>query len=105
MKEQEPMTRIVRQLRSGQITIPAEFRKRLGIEENSLLQLTLAKDELRIRPVSIKADMEGSSWLHHLYERFAPVREEAEKFSEEEVDTAIDRAVTAVRKKHAQGRL
>ena len=35
------MSRIVRPLRGGQITIPAEFRKELGITEESVLQVTL----------------------------------------------------------------
>lgn len=99
------MTRIVRQLRSGQITIPAEFRKKLGINEDSLLQLTLTEGELHMRPVAIKAGQEGSPWLRELYERFAPVRDEGTKFSGEEIDTAIDEAVTAVRATHAQRRL
>ena len=43
--ERKRTSKIVRQLRGGQITIPAEFRKRLGID--SLLQMTLAGDELR----------------------------------------------------------
>lgn len=105
MKEQTPMTRIVRQLRSGQITIPAEFRKQLGIDEDSFLQLTLAEGELRMRPVTIKTGQVGSPWLRELYERFAQVRDEATKFSGEEIDTAIDEAVTAVRATHAQRRL
>jgi hypothetical protein len=39
----------------------------------------------------------GSSWLRELYGQFAPVREEAKAFSEEEIDAAIDDAIEAVR--------
>jgi hypothetical protein len=39
--------------------------------------------------------------LKQLYERFAPVREEAKDMSEEEVDMAIIQAVKAVRTEHA----
>lgn len=101
MKEREPMTRIVRPLRSGQITIPAEFRKLLGITEDSVLQMMLREGELRIRPMRVTETAAGSPWLKDLYDLFAPVREEAAAMSEEEVDEAIRGAVTASRKKHA----
>lgn len=101
MKEREPMTRIVRPLRGGQITIPAEFRKQLGIGEDSVLQLILQGKELRIKPLRLKETAEGSPWFSELYQQFAPVREEAAALSKEEVDAAIDEAVRATRKKHA----
>lgn len=100
MAKKEPMTRIVRQLRSGQVTIPANFRKELGIGEDTLLQMTLDHGELRIRPVQVRAGGEGSAWLKELYERFGPVREEAADMSEGEIDAEIDRAVAHVREKH-----
>jgi AbrB family looped-hinge helix DNA binding protein len=95
------MTRLIRPLRSGQITIPVEFRKKLGINEESLLQLTLADGELRLRPVHVAESKESSDWLKQLYERFAPVYAEAENMSEEEIDLAIMQAVRAVREEHA----
>ena len=100
-KVKERRTKIVRSLRSGQITIPAEFRKELGITEETMLQLTLEGGELRIRPLQVKDSAAGSAWLKHLYERFAPVREEAAQYTEEEIDAAIDQAVRAVRRQHA----
>ncbi len=105
MKEHERVTRIVRPLRSGQITIPAEFRKRLGITEDSLLQVTLAGRELRIKPVKATETGPGSPWLKELYDLFASVRERAAHYSEEEVNAAIDQAVAAVRKGYAKGRV
>jgi len=95
------MTRLIRPLRSGQITIPVEFRKKLGINEESLLQLTLMDGELRLRPVHLTESKESSDWLKQLYERFTPVREEAKDISEEEIDLAIEQAVKAVREEHA----
>lgn len=97
-------TRIVRQLRSGQITIPAEFRKKLGIGEASLLKLTLGEGELRIRPVELKRKAGDSPWFKQLYDLFAPVRQEAAPIAEEEVNAAIDQAVSAVREKYGRRR-
>ena len=94
-------TRVVRQLRGGQITIPAEFRKRLGITQDSLLQITLEEDELRLRPSPLTQTVNGSPWFKELYEAFAPVREEAAKYSNEEINAAIEQAVDSVRKKHS----
>ena len=101
VKDDPPMTKIVRSLRSGQITIPAEFRRRLGIQDESVLQMTLENGELRIKPVEVKP--KGSPWLRELYEHFAPVREEILKrgISEEELNADIDAAVDDVRKGHA----
>jgi len=92
------MNKVIWPLRSGQITIPSEFRKALGIAANTPLQLTLTEGELRIKPVQVSERKEGSPWVKELYLHFAPVREEASKYSEEEINSAIDEAVKAVRK-------
>lgn len=98
MARAERTTAIVRTLGHGQITIPAAFRKRLGIDSETLLQMTLEDGELRIKPLRVAAT---ATWLKELYERFASVREEASRYSEAEVDEAIDAAVAAARKRRA----
>lgn len=103
MAERKAPTKVTRALRGGQITIPVEFRKRLGITDETLLQVSLEGDELRIKPVHMPRTAAGSPWLQELYDQFAPVREEASGVTEEEVNAAIDRAVAAVRRKHAAG--
>jgi bifunctional DNA-binding transcriptional regulator/antitoxin component of YhaV-PrlF toxin-antitoxin module len=93
------MSKIVRSLRGGQVTIPAAFRKELGINEETMLRMTLANGELRIKPVEVTEPTKGSPWLRELYEYFAPVREEILRrgISEEEVNADIDAAIAAVR--------
>ena len=54
------MTRTVRPLRSGQITIPADFRRELDITDDSLLQATLGGDGLRITKLRTAPDAAGS---------------------------------------------
>jgi hypothetical protein len=39
----------------------------------------------------------GSPWLKELYDLFAPVRAEAARYGEEEVDQDVERAVAAAR--------
>ena len=98
------LTKLVRPLRSGQITIPAEFRTKLDIDEHTLLQIELVGRELRIRPVRVAETETGSAWARELYDLFAPVREEAAKRSEKEVNADIDKAVAATRSKRAKNR-
>lgn len=98
-KVTERPTKIIRALRSGQITIPAAFRRELGIDEQSLLRMTLVDGELRITPVQVDAEPKGSSWLKELYDYFAPVRQEILErgISEEELNADIDAAIAEVR--------
>lgn len=93
---QADLTRVVRPLRRGQITIPADFRRRLGIEDDTLLELTLHDDKIEIVPVTTKpaSDM---AWARELYAMFAAVREEAQTMDGAEIDALIDAAVEKVR--------
>jgi bifunctional DNA-binding transcriptional regulator/antitoxin component of YhaV-PrlF toxin-antitoxin module len=95
------MTIIVRQERGGQITIPVEFRRELGIEPDTLFEITLANGELRIKPVAASEPTPASPWLRELYDYLAPAREEilSRGIPEEEVNANIDAAVAAARAK------
>ncbi len=42
----------------------------------------------------------GLEWLRELYDYFAPAREEAKRYSEEEINADIDEAVKGVRRSH-----
>lgn len=53
---EKPLTRIVRSQAKGQITVPIEFRERLGIEQNMFLQLTLRGSKIEISPVPMGAE-------------------------------------------------
>lgn len=99
------MTKIIRPLRGGQVTIPADFREKLGIDADTLLQISLMQGELRIKPVQISNQPQGSPWLKEAYAAFADVRKGLEKYSEDEINGAIDKAVKAVRKAHAKSSL
>ena len=48
------MTDTVRVQAKGQITIPAEFRKKLGIDTDTLLDVTLTEGKLEITPIKIQ---------------------------------------------------
>ena len=99
MSQTVEMSKIVRSLRGGQVTIPAAFRRELGIGDDTMLRMTLADGELRIKPVELSEPSKGSPGLRALYEYFAPVREEilARGISQEEVFADIDAAIAEVR--------
>ena len=90
------LTRVVRPLRRGQLTIPAEFRRRLGIGDDTLLQLTLHQGKIEMAPVGA-TPVAGRVWAREPYAMFAPVRREARTMDEAEIDALIDEAVAEVR--------
>ena len=49
-------TRLVKPRARGQITIPAEFRDRLGIDENTVLQMRLRGTKIEITPLQVVDD-------------------------------------------------
>lgn len=48
----QSLTRTVQLPARGQITIPTEFRRRLGLEEGALLRLRLIGDKIEIEPLA-----------------------------------------------------
>ena len=47
---------VVRLPSRGQVTIPAEFRRQLGLDEGDLLQITLREGKMEIEPVVTDMD-------------------------------------------------
>jgi len=92
------LTRVTHPLRRGQLTIPAEFRRRLGIGDDTLLQLTLREDRIEVRPV-VATPATRMTWARELYALFAPVRQEAQAMGGAEIDALIDEAVEETRSK------
>jgi len=54
IEQENPMNRIIKPLPRGQITIPIEFRKKLGINEDTFLNLALKGNRIEITPVTIR---------------------------------------------------
>ena len=92
-----PNTRLVRSLRSGQITLPADFRHALHLDEAMFLQVALEGDELRIHAYAPNKLETGSDWLRDLYLLFRPVRRSAADATDEDINSDIDRAIAHLR--------
>ncbi len=99
----DAQTRLVRPLRGGRITIPAEFRRALGIGPDSMLRITREGDELRLAPVHTAQRAGDATWFKEIYDYFAPARQEAVErgYTEDEINGWIDQAVAEVRAEKA----
>ena len=51
MAQSKPLTKLVRPLPKGQITLPIEFRRQLGIDSKTILSLTLKRNTIEIVPL------------------------------------------------------
>jgi hypothetical protein len=61
----------------------------------------LTQDDPSIKPIKkVDISQPGSGWVCELYELFAPVRNMAADYSEEEINVDIDRAIAMVRRSH-----
>lgn len=49
--KKKPLTRLIKPLPKGQITIPIDFRRRLGIGEHTILRGTLKDGKIEISPI------------------------------------------------------
>jgi AbrB family looped-hinge helix DNA binding protein len=90
------LTQVVKPLRRGQITIPTEFRRQLGIGDDTLLQLTLRQGKIEITPVVV-TPVSQTAWARELHAMFADVRRDAQNMTEAEIDALIDESVAEVR--------
>ncbi len=53
MTQTRPQRKVVKALAKGQVTIPSEFRKALGIDTATLLSITMVGDHLELAPLRL----------------------------------------------------
>ncbi len=96
------MTR-VRLLRGGQVTLPAEVRRKLKLAEGDYLEAELVETGVLLTPL---CGAERERALERMLEakaRVRPTPEQARKSPEEQEREAFDE-VKAMRREYAQGR-
>ncbi len=94
---------LVRMLRGGQITLPAEARKALKLSEGDYLDLEVQGSTLLLKPVSVVDRAEADRQLDAILSRVKYVGPEPEP-SEDEVMDMVVSEIRAVRDKHAKSR-
>lgn len=95
----DPKSKTVRALRGGQMTIPIEIRRSLGIAEDTLLKVETTHDGgFLVHPVSSNPPTDNA-WMQKLYDLFEPMRQQIAEsgISEDELNALIDESVEEAR--------
>jgi len=72
MGQTKPLTKLVKPLPKGQITLPIEFRRRLKIDDKTILSLSLKGSKIEILPL-----------------RSVPREEDMREYTEDEIDAFL----------------
>jgi AbrB family looped-hinge helix DNA binding protein len=94
---------LVRMLRGGQITLPAEARKALKLSEGDYLNLEVQGSTLLLKPVTVVDRAEADRQLDTILSRVKYAGPEPESSEAEVMDMVVEE-VRAVRDKHAKSR-
>jgi len=70
MPRKSPLSRLVRALPRGQITLPIEFRRRLKIDETTMLKVSLAHGKIEMVPVRLSQKVRMREYSADEIERF-----------------------------------
>lgn len=90
--EDRSLARVLSRLRGGQVCLPGEFRRRLGMDEGALLLLSLKEDKIEIVPVDTETIAE-MGWTRELYAMLKLDGQEDPRTKEAEIDALIDEAL------------
>ena len=70
MARKPTLTRLVRPLPRGQVTLPVEFRRRLKIDETTMLKVSLAHGKIEMVPVRLSEKARMREYSDDEIERF-----------------------------------
>ena len=94
---------LVRMLRGGQVTLPAEARKALKLSEGDYLDLEVQGSTLILKPVMVIDRVEADRQLDTILSRVKYAGPQPEP-TEDEVMDMVAEEIRAVRDKHAKSR-
>lgn len=89
-------------LRSGQVTLPAELRKRFNLAEEDYLEAEATAEGILLKPVTVIERQKAGKALLHLLNR-VHARQSASALSTEEQEELIVKEVKAFRKEKQRG--
>jgi AbrB family looped-hinge helix DNA binding protein len=104
VQQENILMALVRMLRGGQVTLPAEARKALRLQEGDYLDLMVNGSTLTLKPVQVVDRAEADRQLDQILSRVRYVGSEPEPTEDEVMETVVEsiRAVHAA--KHAKSR-
>jgi AbrB family looped-hinge helix DNA binding protein len=94
---------LVRMLRGGQVTLPAEARKALKLSEGDYLDLEVSDGTVTLKPVTVIDRAEADRQLDAILSRVKYVGPEPPPSEDEVMDMVVDE-VREVRAEHVKGR-
>ena len=94
---------LVRMLRGGQVTLPAEARKALKLNEGDYLDLEVTGGKVTLKPVRVIDRAEADRQLDAILSRVKYVGPAPPPTEDELMDIVVEE-VRSVRAKHAKGR-
>jgi AbrB family looped-hinge helix DNA binding protein len=96
------LTPLIKVIRHGQVTLPAEFREALALKEGDYLEAEIQEAAIVLRPAVVMSRDEAIHGLHDLMDR---VQARNQAIPDAEVDRDVAQAIQAVRsvkKPHAR---
>jgi AbrB family looped-hinge helix DNA binding protein len=93
---------LVRMLRGGQVTLPAEARKALNLNAGDYLDLEVQDGKLTLKPVAVIERAEADRQLGSILGRVKYAGTQPEPTEDEVMDMVVDE-IRALRGKHAKG--
>lgn len=94
---------LVRMLKGGQITLPAEARKALKLSEGDYLELEVQGSTLLLKPVTVIDRAEADRQLDAILSRVKYVGPEPEPSEDEVMDMVVEK-ICAMRDEYAKSR-
>jgi len=91
---------VVKLLRGGQLTLPAELRKAINLAEDDMLEAEIEDGMITLKPVVTLSPQEAKAQLKAL---FTQSRKAASSYSEEELEQLVSDSIEEVRKAKRQG--
>ena len=94
---------LVRMLRGGQVTLPAEVRKALNVTEGDYLDLEVTDGAVTLKPVTVVDRAEADRQLDAILSRVSYIGPQPEPGEDEVMDMVVDE-IREVRAGYAKSR-
>jgi AbrB family looped-hinge helix DNA binding protein len=102
-QQENSIMALVRMLRGGQVTLPAEARKALKISEGDYLDLEVTDGRVTLKPVSVIDRAEADRQLDQILSRVKYAGRKPAPSEDEVMEMVVDE-IRANRVEHAKGR-
>ena len=104
VQQENMIMALVRMLRGGQVTLPAEARKALRLQEGDYLDLTVNGSTLTLKPVQVVDRAEADRQLDQILSQVRYAGPAPEPAEDEVMDTVVERIRAVRAAKYAKSR-